>query len=134
MPLAARRQLARMAAKHDIAVIEDVIYDDLAEQDDKRNAVKGFDESGHVLICGSFSKTIAPGLRLGWVELPESLDSMRLFDACLAERIGVTPGKLFSAGERYGNCIRLSLGGSWTPQAQRALARVGEIASTMLEA
>ena len=68
MPLAERRRLAAMLARHDVALIEDVLYNDLSEQEDKRRAVKSFDTTGHVMICGSFSKTIAPGLRLGWVE------------------------------------------------------------------
>lgn len=68
MPVAERKRLAQMVAQHDIALIEDVIYNDLAEQEDKRRAVRSFDASGHVMICGSFSKTMAPGLRLGWVD------------------------------------------------------------------
>jgi DNA-binding transcriptional MocR family regulator len=68
MPLAERRRLARMAAEHDVPVIEDIIYNDLCEQDDRRRAVKSFDTSGHVMICGSFTKTLAPGIRIGWVE------------------------------------------------------------------
>jgi len=68
LPVAERRRLAALVARHDIALIEDVLYNDLCDQEDKRRAVKSFDTTGHVIICGSFSKTIAPGLRLGWVE------------------------------------------------------------------
>ncbi len=68
MPVAERKRLAQMAARHELAVIEDVIYNDLAEQEDKRRAVRSFDSSGLVMVCGSFSKTMAPGLRLGWVD------------------------------------------------------------------
>lgn len=68
MPVLERKRLAQLVAAHDIALIEDVIYNDLAEQDDKRRAVKSFDATGHVMLCGSFNKTLAPGLRLGWVE------------------------------------------------------------------
>jgi len=68
MPLAERRRLARMMVDHDIPLIEDVIYNDLAEQDDTRRAVKSFDTTGHVVLCSSFSKTVAPGIRLGWIE------------------------------------------------------------------
>ncbi|PXW99562.1 DNA-binding transcriptional MocR family regulator [Sphaerotilus hippei] len=68
LPLADRRRLAQMLSQKGIPLIEDVLYNDLAEQDDKRRAVKSFDTTGHVMICGSFSKTVAPGIRLGWVE------------------------------------------------------------------
>lgn len=68
MPLAERKRLAQMVAERGIPLIEDVLYNDLAEQDDRRRAVKSFDTTGHVMVCGSFSKTVAPGIRLGWVE------------------------------------------------------------------
>jgi DNA-binding transcriptional MocR family regulator len=67
MPLAERRRLAQMVAERRVPLIEDVLYNDFAEDDELRRAVRSFDTSGHVMICGSFSKTIAPGLRLGWV-------------------------------------------------------------------
>jgi DNA-binding transcriptional MocR family regulator len=68
MPLAERRRLAQMVSQRGIPLIEDVLYNDLAEQDDKRRAVKSFDTTGHVMLCSSFSKTVAPGIRLGWVD------------------------------------------------------------------
>ncbi len=68
MPQPERRRLARMVAARGIPLIEDVLYNDLAESDDARRAVRSHDDSGHVIVCGSFSKTVAPGLRLGWVE------------------------------------------------------------------
>ncbi|MDB6002262.1 MAG: transcriptional regulator, GntR family with aminotransferase domain [Rhizobacter sp.] len=68
LPLPERRRLAQMVGERGIPLIEDVLYNDLAEQDDKRRAVKSFDTTGHVMLCGSFSKTVAPGVRLGWVE------------------------------------------------------------------
>jgi DNA-binding transcriptional MocR family regulator len=68
LPLAERRRLAQLVAEHDIPLIEDVIYNDLAESDERRRAVKAFDASGHVMVCGSFTKTVAPGLRLGFID------------------------------------------------------------------
>jgi hypothetical protein len=76
MPLAERRRLAQMVAERGIPLIEDVLYNDLVEQEDKRRAVASFDPSGHVMLCGSFSKTIAPGLRLGWVAPGRWLDKL----------------------------------------------------------
>jgi len=68
MPVAERRRLAQMVAERRVPLIEDVLYNDLAEDDERRRAVRSFDTTGHVMICGSFSKTVAPGLRLGWVD------------------------------------------------------------------
>jgi len=68
LSVADRARLAAMVSRHDVPLIEDVLYNDLAEHDDMRRAVKSFDTTGHVMVCGSFSKTIAPGIRLGWVE------------------------------------------------------------------
>ncbi len=61
LPTPERRRLARMVAERGVAMIEDVLHNDLAEQEAKRRAVRSFDPSGHVMSCGSFSKTIAPG-------------------------------------------------------------------------
>ena len=68
LPTAERKRLARLVRTRGIALIEDVLHNDLAEQEDRRRAVRSFDTSGHVMLCGSFSKTLAPGLRVGWIE------------------------------------------------------------------
>lgn len=212
MPLPDRRRLAQMVVQHGIPLIEDVLYNDFAEHEDQRRAVRSFDAMGHVMICGSFSKTIAPGLRLGWVdagrwgpklvrmkestsgsqtavleraladlltqpgieagyrqlratvaarldearglvaqhfpegtrvtdpqggfilwiELPHGADALDLSHACLAEKIVIAPGKMFSATDRFRHCIRLGLGGRWDDTHRRALGRVGELAKSLL--
>jgi DNA-binding transcriptional MocR family regulator len=68
MPVDERRRLARMVAERRVPLIEDVLCNDLAQSDEHRRAVRAFDPTGHVMLCGSFSKTVAPGLRLGWVD------------------------------------------------------------------
>jgi DNA-binding transcriptional MocR family regulator len=212
MPAAERRRLAQMVAERGIPLIEDVLYNDLAERDELRRSVKAWDTSGHVMICGSFSKTVAPGLRVGWVEggrwsaevrrlkavhsggqtelvdlamadlltqpghesawrqlratiaarvdeargviaesfpkgtrvtdpaggyilwveLPAGLDSVALFRACLAERICIAPGTMFSATGRFDQCIRLGVGGRWDEAQREGLRRVGAIACAMV--
>ncbi len=77
MPQGERRRLAQLAAQHGLAVIEDAIYSDLAEQDEHRRSVKSYDATGHVMLCDSFSKTLAPGLRLGWVEAGRWTEPLR---------------------------------------------------------
>jgi DNA-binding transcriptional MocR family regulator len=68
MPLAQKRALARLMAQYRVPLIEDVVFNDLLATDARRKAVKAFDGDGWVMACGSFSKTVAPGIRLGWVE------------------------------------------------------------------
>lgn len=68
MPVAERRRLVRLLTQRGVPLIEDCIYNDLVEQAEYRRAVKSFDTQGQVLMCGSFSKTLAPGMNVGWVE------------------------------------------------------------------
>lgn len=66
----AKRELATLLAERDIPLIEDDIYGDLAHDGSRPGVCKAHDEPGargRILLCGSFSKTVAPGLRLGWV-------------------------------------------------------------------
>jgi len=67
MPEENRRRLARLLAAQDIPLIEDDIYGDLGYGTTRLNAIKAYDRKGRVLYCSSFSKTLAPGMRVGWV-------------------------------------------------------------------
>jgi DNA-binding transcriptional MocR family regulator len=67
MPEAHRRQLVLLAQRFDVAIIEDDIYGDLSFAFPRPKTIKSFDNDGRVLLCSSFSKTLAPGLRVGWV-------------------------------------------------------------------
>lgn len=69
MPTASKRRMAELLERHGVALIEDVICNDLAPTEEARRAVRSFDRTGNVMLCGSFGKTLAPGLRgIGWVE------------------------------------------------------------------
>ncbi|MDE2130942.1 MAG: PLP-dependent aminotransferase family protein, partial [Betaproteobacteria bacterium] len=50
---------------------------------------------------------------------------------CIEQRIVIVPGALFTNTHRYGNCLRLSAGGRWTPEREQALRTVGRIACLM---
>lgn len=68
MPEAKKRELVQLLEKHDVPLIEDDVYAELAFGDDRRpRPAKAFETKGAVLNCGSFSKSLAPGYRLGWV-------------------------------------------------------------------
>ena len=68
MPLSEKKALVRMLSQYQVPLIEDVVFNDLLASDERRRAVKAFDQEGLVMVCGSFSKTLAPGIRLGWVD------------------------------------------------------------------
>jgi DNA-binding transcriptional MocR family regulator len=61
-----RRRVVRLLTQHDIPLIEDDVYGDLAFGSTRPNAIKAYDRKGGVLYCSSFSKTLAPGMRVGW--------------------------------------------------------------------
>jgi DNA-binding transcriptional MocR family regulator len=67
MPEEHRQRLVALLARHDIPLIEDDIYGDLFFGPERPRTCKAFDTEGRVLLCGSFSKTLAPGYRVGWI-------------------------------------------------------------------
>ncbi len=67
MPDTAKRRLAELAARFAVPVIEDDIYGELFFGGERPSNVRAFDEAGEVLTASSFSKTIAPGYRVGWL-------------------------------------------------------------------
>ena len=67
MALDRRKKLAELAAKYDVYVLEDNPYGEIRFAGQHVPAVKSFDTTGHVFYMSTFSKTLAPGFRLGWV-------------------------------------------------------------------
>jgi DNA-binding transcriptional MocR family regulator len=53
--------------RRDVPLIEDDINGDLAHDSSRPRVAHSYDRDGRVLLCGSFSKTLAPGYRVGWV-------------------------------------------------------------------
>ncbi|ONG54709.1 aspartate aminotransferase [Pseudoroseomonas deserti] len=66
MSLPRRRRLLELAEKFDLMVIEDTPYRPLRFAGEHLPTLKSLDRSGRVIFLGSFSKILAPGLRLGW--------------------------------------------------------------------
>lgn len=67
MPDDARARLYDLAVRHDLPIIEDDVYGDLCFDGTRPRPLKAFDRDGRVLLCGSVSKTLAPGYRVGWI-------------------------------------------------------------------
>jgi DNA-binding transcriptional MocR family regulator len=208
MPEERKRELVQLLTKRGVPLIEDDIYGDLAFAAERPKVAKAFDEAGTVLLCSSFSKTLASGYRVGWVapgrfqpevehlklvsniataslpqlaiaaflaaggydhhlrrirrlyarhvalveqavmdafpkgttvtrpsggfvlwvEMPPSVDSVRLYEQALAAGITFAPGPLFSAKPKYRNCLRLNAA-CWSDRVADAIVRLGQLAA-----
>ncbi|HNW63504.1 MAG TPA: PLP-dependent aminotransferase family protein [Aquabacterium sp.] len=66
MPVARKRALVDLLARHDVPLIEDDVYGELYADLRRPPPAKAFDTTGGVLHCSSFSKCLSPGYRVGW--------------------------------------------------------------------
>jgi DNA-binding transcriptional MocR family regulator len=65
---AAKRSLVKLLRERDVPLIEDDIFGDLCFGETRPRPVRAFDDAhGNVLLCGGFSKSLCPGLRMGWI-------------------------------------------------------------------
>ena len=62
-----KEKLVRLLEDRQVPLIEDDIYGDLSFSDERPSVAKAYDKTGNVMLCSSFSKTIAPGYRVGWI-------------------------------------------------------------------
>ncbi len=62
-----RRALVEIATRYRVPVIEDAPYAELCFEGEALPPVASFDTEGLVIYLGTFSKILAPGLRLGWI-------------------------------------------------------------------
>ena len=67
LPDSRRRAVADLANRYGMVVAEDDPYRDLRYEGEKVRAIKSYDQNGWVMFLGSFSKTISPGLRIGYI-------------------------------------------------------------------
>jgi DNA-binding transcriptional MocR family regulator len=211
MPDEAKRSLVRMLAQREIPLIEDDIYGDLFFGAVRPRPAKVFDRDGLVMLCSSFSKTIAAGYRVGyvapgrfhekverlkfvqtvatatlpqlaiadflenggyerhlrrlrraladqvarvseaialhfpsgtrvsrprggfvlWVELGAGKSALELHTRALERGISIAPGPIFSAKQRFSNCIRISCGFPWSDAIDRSIRTLGNLADQM---
>ncbi|WP_297507788.1 PLP-dependent aminotransferase family protein [Thermococcus sp.] len=67
MSLERRKRLIELAREYDFIIVEDNPYSELRYSGEPVPPIKHFDDEGRVIYLGTFSKILAPGLRLGWV-------------------------------------------------------------------
>ena len=67
MPDENKKEVVELLTQHNIPLIEDDLYGDLFFGASRPKPCKVYDEAGIVMWCGSVSKSLAPGYRVGWV-------------------------------------------------------------------
>ncbi|MFB0825272.1 GntR family transcriptional regulator [Chromobacterium violaceum] len=77
MPPEAKRRLAQLVNDYQVPLIEDVPHAELFYGASTPDAVKAYDRDGWVLLCSSYSKTLAPGFRIGWIAPGRFLSEVR---------------------------------------------------------
>jgi len=213
MPEENRRAVVDLLTHHRIPLIEDDVYGILSYTRPRPKALKSYDSQQTVMYCSSFSKTVAPGLRIGWilpgrlkekisylkfldnistaihpqmalaellakgsyrrnirhaatvyrhrmarlrewvsryfpegtrmsdpqggfllwVELPEKIDSFKLYHAAMDHKIAITPGILFSVQSQYTNHIRLSCGAVEDDVVERSIKKLALLMAYLYE-
>ncbi|RWU07467.1 aminotransferase-like domain-containing protein [Pedobacter chitinilyticus] len=109
MPDDQKKAVVMLLEKHDIPLIEDDTYGDLYFGTERPKCCKSFDTKGNVLYCGSVSKTLAPGYRVGWVapgKYKEQIMRLKMIHALSSTSvINEAVGNFLMTG-RYENHLR----------------------------
>jgi DNA-binding transcriptional MocR family regulator len=214
MPAWKKKELVGLLSRHEIPVIEDDISSQLYFGDQRPVSLRAYDREGVVLSCSSFSKTLSPGLRLGWVipgkrynekirrlkagttigtstldqylvasfldggayerhlrvlrdvlkkqtlrtafaihshfpeqtrlavpqggsllwvELPETVDGLEVYQRAFERRIAIIPGVVCSNSKQFGNFIQVSCAAPFSRKIKAALETVGAIISELAQ-
>ena len=73
MSLQKRKAVYELAKKYGLLILEDNPYGDLRVSGEDIPSIKSFDEDGIVIYAGSFSKLLAPGIRVGYIVAPSQI-------------------------------------------------------------
>lgn len=66
-----RKEIISLSKKEQLPIIEDDAYGDIWFEEKPPQPLKAMDHEGNILYLGTFSKTVSPGLRIGWLVGPE---------------------------------------------------------------
>jgi DNA-binding transcriptional MocR family regulator len=114
MSRAKKKELAALLDCHGIPLIEDDIYGDLGFNR-RPHPCKSFDSSGGIMLCSSFSKTIAPGFRVGWIVpgrfFDQVVETKTLLNISTASIIQIAVARFLKDGgyERHLRSVRKTL-------------------------
>jgi DNA-binding transcriptional MocR family regulator len=104
LPDEKKRQLVELIARKNIPLIEDDIYGELYFGKTRPRTCKLYDTEGLVIQCGSFSKSLAPGYRIGWVvpgRYKERIIRLKRMNNVSTNTLAQSAIALFLANGRY---------------------------------
>jgi DNA-binding transcriptional MocR family regulator len=110
-----KQALVELLAQHEVPLIEDDVYGELHYAPNYPPPAMAFDRHGLVMHCGSFSKTLAPGYRVGWVsagrfaERVQRLKLMTTLSASIPVQAGIADYLEHGGYERHLKKIRLAM-------------------------
>jgi DNA-binding transcriptional MocR family regulator len=108
----AKRELVAILTHYNVPMVEDDIYGDLQHRGSRPTSLRRYDEAGLVISCGSVSKTVALGFRLGWMvssQLSTELTRAKFFSSVASPTLQqLVLAKYFASGsyERYLRSMR----------------------------
>ena len=109
MPDEQKEATVRLLSKYGVPLIEDDLYGEVYFGKQRPKSCKSFDEEGNVLWCGSISKTLAPGFRVGWVapgKYTEKVKRLKLYNSITSATPQQAAIAGFMAEGRYDNHMR----------------------------
>lgn len=109
MPDENKKAVVRLMEKHNVPLIEDDLFGDLYFGNHRPTCCKTYDESGIVLLCSSFSKTLAPGYRVGWMipgKFKENIARTKYYHSLYTTSITHEAVGSFLENDRYENHLR----------------------------
>jgi len=105
LPVERRREMLRLSAAHGVPIFEDDCYCDLIWSGQRPPAIYAMSERGGVIHIGSFSKSIAPALRIGYIVAPWDVMSrmlaLKLYQPALAAGVVINPGPEWSVNKAH---------------------------------
>jgi len=109
MDNSSKRRLVELMGERQIPIIEDDIYGDLYFGETRPLPLKAFDREGLVLYCSSFTKSLAPDLRVGWTipgRFREKVERLRFNASIAGSQLGQLAIAGFLAGGGYERHLR----------------------------
>ncbi|MEO8763333.1 MAG: PLP-dependent aminotransferase family protein [Ginsengibacter sp.] len=67
-----------------------------------------------------------------WLELNKNINAFRLRSEAMKQNISIVPGRIFSSGNNYSNCVRISFGKPWNDDVDYGLMLLGKLIKKMI--